>query len=74
MMFMSKRLIQLRKKNKLSLEKLAVAIGQKTGYSVTRQTLENWEKGRFKPSVEGLISICSFFDRPIGYFFDQKAH
>jgi transcriptional regulator with XRE-family HTH domain len=74
MMFIANRLKRCREKMGLSLERLAVEIRIKTNHSVTRQTLENWEKGRNRPTVEGIVSICRFFDRPLGYFFDYKTN
>ena len=72
-MFLANRLKSCRRKSGLSLENLAYEIRRKTGHGVTRQTLENWEKGRFSPTVDGLLSICTFFEQPLGYFFKSKS-
>jgi len=71
-MFKADVLKKCRKSARLSVERLAVEIAINTGYSVTRQAIDNWEKGRNQPSVSALISLAQFFNKPMIFFFDQK--
>lgn len=73
-MFLSDRFKQCRKESGLSLERLALEIFKKTDHRVSRQTLENWEKGRNQPELSGIIALSCFFERPLEYFFDQNIN
>ena len=70
-MFNPKVLVKYRKEKKLSVSRLAAELTVR-GFNVTRQAIENWEHKRNKPSIEGLVSLASFFDKPMTAFFDQK--
>lgn len=72
-MFLRNRMKKLRKQSGLSLESMAVDIFVKTKYRVTRQALENWEKGRNNPSVDGLLVLCEYYQKPLGFFFAHKT-
>lgn len=72
-MFKNKKIKTARKQLGLSVESLAFQIG-KLGRQVTRQTIENWEKGLTKPDAESLGLLSMALEKPVSYFFDQKAN
>ena len=55
---------ELRKKNKLSQEELALAVG------VTRQTITSIEIGKYTASLILAYKIAKYFDKPIEEVFD----
>ncbi len=55
-MDLGKKLIELRKNKKLSQEQLAEEI------NVTRQTISNWENGKFYPDIDALVRISKYFN------------
>lgn len=55
-MDLGKKLIELRKNKKLSQEQLAEKI------NVTRQTISNWENGKFYPDIDALVRISKYFN------------
>ncbi len=55
-MDLGKKLIELRKSKKLSQEQLAEKI------NVTRQTISNWENGKFYPDIDALVRISKYFN------------
>lgn len=57
----TERLKELRKKNKLTQEELAKALG------VSRGAYASWENGRRKPDFLQLSNIANFFDVSIDY-------
>jgi transcriptional regulator with XRE-family HTH domain len=80
-MFQSKKLKQCRKqfkikgsKKHLSVEKLAVLLKEKTGLETTRQSVDNWERGRNEPTTDALFCISEFFGKPVEYFFARETH
>ena len=60
---METRIQELRKKNKLSQEELAVAVG------VTRQTITSLEVGKYTASLVLAHKIASYFGLPIEEVF-----
>ena len=55
---------ELRKKNKLSQEELALAVG------VTRQTITSIEVGKYTASLVLAYKIARYFDKTIEEVFD----
>lgn len=55
-MDLGKKIIEMRKKAKLSQEQLAEKL------DVTRQTISNWENGKFYPDIDALIKISKCFN------------
>jgi putative transcriptional regulator len=55
---------ELRKKNKLSQEELALAVG------VTRQTITSIEIGKYTASLVLAYKIAKYFDKTIEEVFD----
>lgn len=49
------KIIEMRKKKKLSQEQLAEKL------NVSRQTISNWENGKFYPDIDALVKISNFF-------------
>jgi putative transcriptional regulator len=61
---MENRIQELRKKNKLSQEELAYAVG------VTRQTITSLEVGKYTASLPLAYKIARYFDLTIEQVFD----
>ena len=55
-MDLGKKIIEMRKNSKLSQEQLAEKL------DVTRQTISNWENGKFYPDIDALVKISKFFN------------
>lgn len=55
-MDLGNKLIELRKSKKLSQEELAEKI------NVSRQTISNWENGRFYPDIDALVKLSKYFN------------
>ena len=55
-MDLGKKIIEMRKKAKLSQEQLAEKL------DVTRQTISNWENGKFYPDIDVLVKISKCFN------------
>lgn len=60
------RIRQLRKKEGLTLQQVADAIG------VTNNTLSRYETGKREPSVQFLIKLANFFDVTVDYLIDRE--
>lgn len=71
-MFLHHRIRTARIKEKLSVERLSQKMAT-FGYVVTRQTIHNWETGKFHPDVNSLQYLCQALDKPISFFFDSRA-
>lgn len=54
-MDLGNKIIEMRKKNNLSQEQFAEKL------SVSRQTISNWENGRFYPDIDALVKISKCF-------------
>ena len=54
-MDLGKKIIEMRKNAKLSQEQLAEKL------DVTRQTISNWENGKFYPDIDALVKISKCF-------------
>ena len=55
-MDLGKKIIEMRKNAKLSQEELAEKL------NVTRQTISNWENGKFYPDIDALVKISKCFN------------
>ena len=55
-MDLGKKIIEMRKNAKLSEEQLAEKL------NVTRQTISNWENGKFYPDIDALVKISKCFN------------
>lgn len=55
-MDLGKKIIEMRKNAKLSQEQLAEKL------DVTRQTISNWENGKFYPDIDALVKISKCFN------------
>ena len=55
-MDLGKKIIEMRKKAKLSQEQLAEKL------DVTRQTISNWENCKFYPDIDALVKISKCFN------------
>ena len=60
------RIKELRKRDGVTQEQLAVAIG------VTNQAISKWESENGYPDIEYIESIADFFNVPIDYLFGRK--
>ena len=60
-MNIGEKIIELRKKDNLTQEKLAEKIG------VSRQTLSNWENNNIQPSIDMLIRLSNYFSVSTDY-------
>lgn len=61
----SKNLVELRKRNKLT----QVELGKKINYS--DKAISRWEKGEVIPDIEVLEVIANVYNLPIAYFFSE---
>ena len=64
-MDLGKKIIEMRKNAKLSQEQLAEKL------DVTRQTISNWENGKFYPDIDALVKINISLDDLLSY--DNKV-
>lgn len=55
-MDLGKKIIEMRKNKNLSQEQLAEIL------NVSRQTISNWENGRFYPDIDALVKISKYFN------------
>lgn len=55
-MDLEKKIIEMRKNKNLSQEQLAETL------NVSRQTISNWENGRFYPDIDALVKISKYFN------------
>ena len=55
-MDLGKKIIEMRKNAKLSQEQLAEKL------DVTRQTISNWESGKFYPDIDDVVKISKCFN------------
>lgn len=55
-MDLGKKIIEMRKNAKLSQEQLSEKL------DVTRQTISNWENGKFYPDIDALVKISKCFN------------
>ena len=55
-MDLGKKIIEMRKNKNLSQEQLAEIL------NVSRQTISNWENGRFYPDIDALVKISKCFN------------
>lgn len=59
------KLKTLRQQKGLTTSEMAGLVG------VTRQTVGNWERNKYSPSVNKILQICKIYDIEINYF-DEK--
>ena len=55
-MDLGKKIIAMRNEKNLSQEQLAEKL------NVTRQTISNWENGKFYPDIDSLVNLSKFFN------------
>ena len=55
-MDLGRKIIEMRKNKKLSQEQLAEKL------NVSRQTISNWENGKFYPDIDALVKISKCFN------------
>ena len=55
-MDLGKKIIEMRKNKNFSQEQLAETL------NVSRQTISNWENGRFYPDIDALVKISKYFN------------
>ena len=55
-MDLGKKIIEMRKNKNLSQEQLAEVL------NVSRQTISNWENGKFYPDIDALVKISKCFN------------
>lgn len=65
-MTLGEKIIELRKKKKLTQEQLAEKLG------ITRQTLSNWENNTTNPDIEQAKNIAVFFKISLDDLTDNK--
>lgn len=66
-MNLNKKILSLRKKEKLTQEQMADILG------VTRQTISNWELDITKPDIEQILKISNIFKISIDELLGQKT-
>ncbi|PQL91060.1 helix-turn-helix transcriptional regulator [Apibacter adventoris] len=62
----SKKLIQLRRKKRISQKEVAESIG------VSQSTLCDWESGKRNPKVESLFKLAEYFKVDIKELYNLK--
>lgn len=55
-MDLGKKIMTMRNEKNLSQEQLAERL------NVTRQTISNWENGKFYPDIDSLVNLSKFFN------------
>ena len=64
---LSDKIRELRKRSKISQEKLAEQIG------VSRQAVTKWETSRGEPGVDSLIQLANYFGITVDELLDYRA-
>jgi transcriptional regulator with XRE-family HTH domain len=65
---------ELRKKKGWSLEKLASVIGEKSGDTISINSVSDWEKGVNYPSVDNLEILAEIYDKNIDEILDGEDY
>lgn len=65
---LSDKIRELRKRSKISQEKLAEQIG------VSRQAVTKWETSRGEPGVDSLIQLANYFGITVDELLDYRAN
>lgn len=65
------KLKHLRKKDNLSMEKLANIFNDKFNTNISKSMISSWETGRHLISYENLNLYCDYFDVPFIYFINE---
>ena len=65
--FIAKRIQRLRDALGVSARDMSLSLGQNTGY------INKIETKQAKPSIEGLIYICEYFNISLSSFFDEDT-
>ena len=68
-MDLGKKIMTMRNEKNLSQEQLAEKL------NVTRQTISNWENGKFYPDIDSLVNLSKFFNVSIDVLlsYDDKV-
>jgi len=72
-MFIAEKLRKCREEKNLTQTDLMFEL-DKIGLRISRPTLINWETGVTIPDANNVAILAMFFNKPIQYFFDHKAH
>lgn len=70
MKFNAQKLKALRAELGYTVEELSQHIAA-DGHKITKQSISNWESGLKCPTLKSVLILCSFFKRPIPYFFGK---
>jgi len=65
--FIANRVQKLRDAQGVSARDMSLSIGQNTGW------VNKIETKQAKPSIEGLVFICEYFNISLGEFFDEET-
>lgn len=66
LMTIGENIRRIRTTKKMSQEELAKQL------FVSRQTISRWETGKVLPTMENVLELVTFFEKPIEYFIDNK--
>jgi len=66
---LAKKLKDARKDKKLSLIDVVMST-HGADYRVSRETLKNWESGKYEPRLSDLKRLAKVYGRPVEYFFN----
>ena len=68
-MDLGKKIMTMRNEKNLSQEQLAEKL------NVTRQTISNWENGKFYPDIDSLVNLSKFFNVSVDVLlsYDDKV-
>ncbi len=67
------RLAFLRKKTGLSVKQAVTAL-EKAGYTISRESLEKWEKGERVPNAEAICYLCDFYGESANFLLGIEPH
>ena len=66
--FIAKRISNLRNDRNISARELSLSIGQNKNYINTIESLTA------KPSIDGLVYVCDYFNLTLAEFFDEGTN
>ena len=73
MLFDFRKIRTARKRANLSLDDV-VFYAASLGYSTTKQTVSNHERGLYTPDSDALALYSLVLDQPVSYFFNRKPY
>jgi len=68
------KLINLRKSRGYSLGVLVRLLKARTGKSLSRAAVSNWERGVSTPGLSSVLALSELFEVPVDYFFEPKTN